>query len=262
MESSLYVDKGSQLHRLDPRAKLFGLIGVFVLALVFNHPGYLAGVMALVLAAGTMGRSLGNVKRTIKLLVILFAVSTVLWTVFVHGPTVIFRLGPIYGTRESLLYGIGMGLRLTSMIIAGLVFLSTTMVEEFTLGLRRLGVPFAISFALSTAFRLVPTLVGTASTVAEAQKARALDLESGGLITRTRKHLPLLLPILGYAIRSTDLLAMALESKGFGARAHRTSYLELKMKAADYFLLLASVALIAVCFWLRLQGYGVVLDRI
>ena len=48
MDPSLYLDRDTFVHRLDPRTKMFLLLGTFVLAFVFLDPLYLAGVMALV----------------------------------------------------------------------------------------------------------------------------------------------------------------------------------------------------------------------
>jgi energy-coupling factor transport system permease protein len=133
------------------------------------------------------------------------------------------------------------------MIIAGLIFLSTTKTEEIVLGLIRLRVPYQAAFAFSLAIRMVPTIIGTAVTVIEAQRSRGLDLESGGPLGRLRNHIPLLVPILLQTLRGTDQLAKALESRGFGARRERTSYLEIGFHAADA-LALALGALILVIF--------------
>jgi len=139
------------------------------------------------------------------------------------------------------------------MLISGLVFLSCTRVEEFTAGLRKLGVPFAVSFALSLAFRLVPLFFSTTATVIEAQKSRGLDLESGNILTKLRKYLPLLVPIFVYAIRDTDMLSMALESKGFHPKGERTYYLEPVMRRADWAVLLLLAAMNLFCLWVALK---------
>jgi energy-coupling factor transport system permease protein len=80
---------------------------------------------------------------------------------------------------------------------------------------------------------MVPTIIGTAVTVTEAQRSRGLDLESGGLLARVRTYIPLLVPIFLHTLRNTDQLAKALESRGFGARHERTSLLEIGLHARD-----------------------------
>ena len=53
MDPSLYLDRDTFVHRLDPRTKMLLLLGTFVLAFVFLNPLYLASVMALVLLLDT-----------------------------------------------------------------------------------------------------------------------------------------------------------------------------------------------------------------
>jgi len=262
MQASVYLDRGTFFHRLDPRAKLAGLVAFFVIALAFNHPGYAAGAWAAVLVAGAASRSLINLWRMRGLLGLLFVFAAVLWPFFAKGPTPLLHLGPISASRESLLYGLAVGLRLSAMVAAGMVFMSTTMVEEFAHGLRRLGLPYAVSFALAAAVRLVPTFLGSSAAVVEAQKSRGLDLESGHLFARLRKHIPVLVPVLVTAIRSTDLTAMALESKGFGAHHQRSYYLELRMRIADWVWVALALGGAGAAVYARLHGWGEVLPRL
>lgn len=258
----LYLDSNTPLHRLDPRAKLLGLLAAFALLLAFNHPLYTAGVAALIIAAAALSHSLPNLWRLRALFLLFFLFSLALWSVMLRGPTDIARLGHLHLTRESLLYAIAVGIRIDAMVAAGLVFLSTTRVEEFTAALRRLGLPFPVSFAFSLAFRFVPTFADSAYTIIQAQKSRGLDLESGGIVTRIRRHVPLLIPAVVGAVRTTDLLAMALESRGFGSSTPRTQYLDLKARWQDILVsALLLVAVSAAIYW-RLAGHGAVLPRV
>jgi energy-coupling factor transport system permease protein len=233
-----------------------------VLALTFNDPVYVGAVTASVGLLALLARCLANVWRLRAIFVLLLAFSSVLWSLMLRGPTEIFRLGPLVLTRESLLYGVAVGLRLDAIILAGLTFLSSTRVEELTAGLRRLGIPFHMSFAFSLAFRFVPTFADSAYTIIQAQRSRGLDLESGGLVTRIRRHVPLLIPAVVCAVRNTNILTMALESRGFGGTARRTEYLELRMKPADVLAALLVAAAVAGSICWRLTGHGAVLPRL
>jgi energy-coupling factor transport system permease protein len=127
-----------------------------------------------------------------------------------------------------------------------MIFLSTTRNEEITAALLRLGLPYRAAFAFSTALRLVPTFVGAGSTIAEAQRSRGLDLDKGNILERIRKYVPLMVPVLLTALRSTDQFAMALESKGFGARPQRTFLLQLRMRAIDWAFVFVTMAAVLV----------------
>jgi energy-coupling factor transport system permease protein len=142
------------------------------------------------------------------------------------------------------------------MISTGMILISTTRNEELVLGMIRMGVPYRVGFAISTSLRLVPTIASSTVTISQAQRSRGLDLDSGGPITRLRKFLPLLVPVFISTIRNTNIFAMALESKGFGAREVRTYYLRLKMKTVDYLVLGFSFAFMAASIALAILGYG------
>ena len=247
MNLFLYLDKQTPVHRLDPRTKIFLLLGSFVAAVLFFQPGPLSALLAVLLLYGAAGRALGNLRRIWFLLVSIAIISIVSWSVFTRGSTPIFwRV-----TWEGFHYGLGAAIKIDSMIIAGLIFLSTTKTEEIVLGLIRLRVPYQAAFAFSLAIRMVPTIIGTAVTVMEAQRSRGLDLASGGPLVRLRKHIPLLVPIFLHTLRNTDQLAKALESRGFGARRERTSYLEIGFHAADALALVAGALVLTIFFVIR-----------
>ena len=136
--------------------------------------------------------------------------------------------------------------------------LSTTRYEEFTLGLIRLGLPYRVGFAISTAFRMVPMIVASAYAVAQAQRSRGLDLDSGNIIRRVRKYLPLLVPVFLSMIRSTNTFVMALESRGFGARKARTFYLEIGFKKKDILCIACLSLLFTAATYFKMAGYGVI----
>src|ERR671932_969544 len=252
MDPSLYLDRDTWVHGLDPRTKMFLLVGMFALAFVFLNPLYQLAVLAVVLLFGYMARVLVNLKRIWFILVAIAIVSAILWSIFGHGRTPLF----LFVERESVLYGIGIALRLDITIIAGMIFLSTTRNEEVAIGLVRLGIPYRFAFAVSTALRMVPTIVTTGLTIGQAQRSRGLDLESGNIIQRIRNHLPLLVPVFVTTVRSTNVFSMALESKGFGARPGRTYFLHTAMGGRDALVIVGFVVLLAGCIALRVAGYG------
>ena len=59
-------------------------------------------------------------------------------------------------------------------------------------------------------------------TIVQAQRSRGHDIDSGNIVARLRKFAPIIIPVFVSTIRSTQVFAMALESKGFGAERQRT----------------------------------------
>lgn len=252
MDPFLYLDRDTWVHRLDPRTKMFLLIGAFVLAFLFVNPLYGLVVLAVVLAFGAMAKSLVNLKRIWFILLMIAVMSVIMWTIFATGETPLFW----FVEYEALLYGIGIALRIDTTVIAGMIFLSTTRNEEIATGLVKLGIPYRFAFAVSTALRLVPTVAATGSTIGQAQRSRGLDLDSGSIVERVRKHVPLLVPVFISTIRSTNVFSMALESKGFGASPKRTYFLRLAFGRTDALVLLILALLLVVAAVLRFAGFG------
>jgi energy-coupling factor transport system permease protein len=183
--------------------------------------------------------------------VTVFLFSIVIWTLL---PGVSRLTSSPHHLITSSSPGLTTGLKLAAMIVCSVLFMATTRNEALTLGLLRLGLPYPAAFAFSTALRLVPSLVGAAVTIIQAQKTRGLDVEAGSPLARARKHVPLLVPIIASALRSTNTFAMALEARGFRARRDRTSLLSLRLTAADWAVITLGAALLALALWLYWIG--------
>jgi energy-coupling factor transport system permease protein len=231
---------------------MIGVLIVFSICLCFNHPLYMAVITLGVTFVAISAKALPNFWRLRYILILLFFFSTAMWPFFVKGPTSLWSWGRLQVSRESILYGFAMGLRLVTFVGTGLTFLSATRNEELTNGLIRMGCPYPIAFAISTALRLVPTFAGAGATIIQAQVSRGLDLESGNILRRVGKFVPQAVPLFIYAIRHTNLLAMALESKGFSPQSKRTMYYEPRMGTIDYIVLFALMVLLAIFLYLRL----------
>ncbi len=260
MNIFLYLDRKTWVHRLDPRTKMIGVLIAFIICLCFNHPLYMAMVSLAVMGVGLSAKALPNFWRFRFLLLLLILFSLVLWPFFVKGLTPLWTWGPIKVTKESVFYGVAMGLRLATFVAVGLIFLSSTRNEELTNGLIRLGLPYPIAFALSTSFRLIPTFAGAGATIVQAQVSRGLDLASGNIFTRAARFIPLAVPLFLYAIRHTNLLAMALESKGFSPESKRTLFYEPHMQPIDFIVIFLLGLILLLLLYLRIELHlGVIL---
>lgn len=262
MDIYLYLDKKTFIHHLHPITKIFGLLLLFILAMTFNHPLYAFCLLIFILVIVAISKSFHNLIRIKTMLILLIVFSCIFWTFFVKGSTLLWEFWRLKVYKESLFYALAMGLRFDTVLICGMIFLSCTKIEEFTVGLNKLGLPFSMSFALSLAFRLVPTFTGTTETVIQAQKSRGLNLDDGGILQRIKKHAPMVIPIFIYAIRNADLLAMSLESKSFGSNKSRTYYKEFKSNITDYLVMIFLLLLDMVCIYMRVNQFGVVLNRL
>jgi energy-coupling factor transport system permease protein len=259
---TLYIRKDTAISRLDPRAKLVATVALFALAMTFNHPLYVLGLLLLeAILIGASGASV-NVRRFKTLLLLLLVFSAILWSLFLREGSVWLRLGPVTLYRESSLFALAMGMRLVAMVLAGLIFLSSTMVEEFVFALRKSGLPLPVAFAFSLAFRMVSQVFRTVGMVKQAQQIRGLDLDAGGIVRRIKNHIPLLIPIFIFSIKSAESLTRALEARGFRCTRKPTPFIIRKVTLLDYAVMALSVIAASAAIILRIKGFGEVLPRL
>ena len=245
------------IHRLDPRTKLGLLLVSFIMVLLPQRPEVVAVATLLVLGHLSLARAWRLLRPVRWLLFALALFSLGIWSWMAQGPTpLVWRL-----SRESLAFGAANFLKLGTMMVAGLILLATTPVEELFLGLVKLRLPYPGAFAFALALRWVPEVFATAVRVREAQEVRGLAWEGGGrggVLTRLRRYLPLLAPIFLLTLRRSQAMSWALEARGFQRSRERTYLLEIRLGAGDWLAL--ALAALFLSFFILLHLWR--LDRI
>jgi energy-coupling factor transport system permease protein len=252
MDAEIYIDNNSFIHRLDPRVKIIIFLLTFVAILLFENPLWMIPITILIVVQLIVSGALVNMRRIRYILIVLSVSSMILWNLFSTGETVLFWRISV----ESLSFAIARTLLMLLMISTGMILITSTRNEELVNGMIRLGMPYRVGFAISTALRLVPTIVSSTITISQAQRSRGLDLDSGNLLERLKKFMPLLVPVFISTIRSTNIFGMALESKGFGAKKDRTFYLVLEMRQVDYIVLALAILFVLASVYFAILGYG------
>jgi energy-coupling factor transport system permease protein len=212
----LYQEATTPFHLLHPLTKLLLLLFCIVIPFLAKT-SLLAGViLVFYLTLLVFARGAGNLKKFWKMLLIFWLFTFAIWSV----------VPKIRGAEWSFENAALLATRIDTFVLAGLLFVTITRIEEFTFGLTRIGIPYKVAFALSLGFRLVPLFYQNLQTIVAAQKSRGVDLESGGLSGKARKYGPIIAALISYSLRNADLMAMSLEAKGFGYPGKRTSYLQ------------------------------------
>jgi energy-coupling factor transport system permease protein len=145
-----------------------------------------------------------------------------------------------------------MTLRFVVLVESFSVFFLTTSPDHLGLALEQSRVPYEFAFAFTTAVRFVPVLAEEAQTIMDAQKARGLELEKGGILKRIRNYVPVLIPLIVSAIRRSLELAEAMESRAWGATKKRTNLYALKLHRGDFALLAITSGVLVVAVYVRL----------
>ena len=235
----------SPVHRLDPRIKFLYVCTIFVVAIMFFEllPLVILFLMQLpfVFVARVQRQWLRSLRGAAFLAAIIF------------GTNLLFRF--IYAGYALLLtdveYASAMTLRFVVLVESFSVFFLTTSPDHLGLALEQSRVPYEFCFAFTTAVRFVPVLAEEAQTIMDAQKARGLELEKGNFLKRIRNYIPILIPLIISAIRRSLELAEAMESRAWGAIKKRTNLYVLKIRRADFLLILISILIIIAALYAR-----------
>lgn len=224
MALTLYLDHRTWVHRLHPVVRLVTMIAIFICAFVVERPQFLIPLALFITVLLIWTRSLRNIYRLRYLFALIFIMTFLIWT-WRYGPDgepTWFVLGPLEISHTAPLFALGMALKLIVFLASGILFLSTTRIEELAYALTRFGIPYKIGFTMTLAFRLVPVFIDAALTVVQAQRCRGLDFDRGSLWERLRRYIPIIVPVFMGGLRRADNMAMALEARGFQTGNRRT----------------------------------------
>ena len=230
----------SPIHNLDPRMKFLYVIVIFIVAIAFYQiiPLLILFILQIpfVLLARVQKQWLRSLRGAALLAAFIFTIN-VATTFFISG----YNL-----TAPDIERASAMTLRFIVLVESFSVFFLTTSPDHLGLALENSKVPYEFAFAFTTAVRFVPVLAEEAQTIMDAQKARGLELEKGGLLKRIRNYIPVLIPLIVSAIRRSLELAEAMESRAWGATKKRTNLYLLKLHKGDYGLLAIIILIIVI----------------
>jgi len=233
------------IHRLDPRAKFVLTASIFTAAVLYFHLLPLLVIFLIQLPIVAAARVWRGWLRTLRgglYIAVLILVTNLISFYFYKGRVF---------TLEMVEYSLSMTLRFIVLVASFSIFFLTTSPDRLSLALEKLHIPYEFTFAFITAIRFVPVLAEEAQSIIDAQRARGLELERGGLFKRVRNYIPILLPLIVNSIRRSLELAEAMESRAFGAVRERTNLYELEMGGLDYAVLMLSIALMAIAIYIR-----------
>jgi energy-coupling factor transport system permease protein len=236
----------SPIHNLDPRMKFLYVCVVFVAAILFGELIPLIALFLLpipfVVLAGVQKEWLRSLRGAAFLAGFIFIVNIA--SNFLTSGYVL--------TAAAVETSAAMTLRFVVLVESFSVFFLTTSPDHLGLALEQTRVPYEFAFAFTTAVRFVPVLAEEAQTIMDAQKARGLELEKGGILKRIRNYVPVLIPLIVSAIRRSLELAEAMESRAWGATKKRTNLYALRLHRGDFALLAITIGVLVVAVYVRL----------
>lgn len=236
-----YVIAKSPMHRLDPRIKLVSLI--FVIAFIFVAGNFVGlGAMALLVFVGMLfsGVRISQYLRSLRAVIILVLFTSV-FNLFYGDGDVLVQWGPMQITTGGVRTAIFVVVRVVVLIMASSILTFTTSPNQLTDAMERLMKPLSyikvpvheIAMMMTIAIRFIPTLLEETDKIMSAQKARGADMESGGLLSRAKALVPVLIPLFVSSFRRAFDLAMAMESRCYNGGKGRTKMRVLHLNLFD-----------------------------
>ena len=109
----------------------------------------------------------------------------------------------------------------------------TTDPVDFVVALIHQGrLPVRVGYAVFAAYRFMPLIQEELDNIRAAHQVRG-DTHRPGLIARVRQTFGYAIPLLAISVRRAERVALAMDSRGFGARPDRTYFRSTRLSRAD-----------------------------
>ncbi len=236
---------------IDARIRIFaGLVAVVLISILLKPTPYLVLSTTLVVLLIALKVTQKDLRRLFLFLLPMAAITLALHLLFNRsGHTPIGSILGLSISREALDSGLMFCWRLALFLGAAQVATLMISANDFALGIWRLLSPLqfvnsainGIGMALWVAIRFIPEIFAQYHQIEFAQKARGATF-GGGLVSRVRSVVPLLIPVTASAIRKSDVLGDALTVRGWGVCKRRSFYNNRPLRWLDYAFLVMTLA--------------------
>lgn len=249
-----YYPGNSLIHRIDARFKFFlsitMMIGLFFLSGLLPFILYAVFIIVLIIMTGIPVRQImASLKPILFIIIFAFIIN-----LFSYQGTELWSVGRLTITYEGLYSGLRMAARLSLIIITSSVFLTLTTtplnvadaMESIMSPLQKIGFPsHEISMMMSIALRFVPNLMEETDKIMKAQSSRGARYDTGGVITRARGLVSILVPLFVSCFRRAEELAVAMEARCYNGAKGRTKLNVMKAGRTDYIFTMICLLMLA-----------------
>ncbi len=248
-----YINRESVIHRMSGATKLIVLILWSLAAMTSFDTRFLAllPILAFILF-GLSKIRFSDVKFLLWFTFVFMVLNNLLIYIFspehgvtIYGSRTILLEG--YGrwtlTAEQLFYHLNVVLKYLATIPVVILFVSTTDPSEFASSLSKIGINYKVAYSVSLALRYIPDIQREFHDIMISQQARGLEMASKkqNIIKRLKNASAMLFPLIISSMDRIEVIANAMELRGFGKHKKRSWYSERPFRAPDY------TAIIFVC---------------
>jgi len=254
-----YIPRESWFHKQDPRARLISILLIFT-SIIFT-PGLLGLILGLIsvgflyyLAKLPLKNTWSSIKRALPFILIL-AILQILFHQAAEGEIILWEILGLEISQKALIDALILIIRFIVLIILLNAFVMSLSTSQVTAAiyhlfkpLENLGFPVNdLTMVVQITMRYLPLIAQLAEKTTKAQAARGADWEQRGFnpIKQAKRVFPLIVPLIVNSLKRAEIMALAMESRGFYAGQKRSSFHVLQFTWAD-------IALVTISFLLSL----------
>ena len=238
--TSAPVPRSRFLHHLNPLAKVAAVLPAWV-ALLFTRDivtplvFVVLGVALILVGARLRPAIVVGLLVVLPAIVLVMAVSFGFWTDAsrVADQRILFSIGAYDYTVGALAVGLATSLRLGALVTLALVGGLTTTGPDLARALvAQLRIPYRIGYTAIAAYRFLPRFGSELMLIRQAQRVRGVA-GGWGPIAAVRRAFAAVVPLLASSIRHAERMALAMESRAFGAHPTRTERTPSRWRVRD-----------------------------
>ncbi|MCE4027445.1 energy-coupling factor transporter transmembrane protein EcfT [Microbacterium sp. Au-Mic1] len=237
------------MHGLNPLAKLGAVLPAMALLLFVRDLAtplafLVLAYMVLLTGARLTARIWAVLLLAIPAGILVLGLSMALWTdpAQVAATPAVLQIGAWQLHAGALEAGFATGLRLAAILALSLISgLTTTGPDVVRAGVQQLRIPYRIGYTALAAYRFVPRFGYELSVIRAAHRVRGTH-GGRGPFARVARGWGYIVPLLASAIRHAERVALAMDSRAFGAHPTRTERHEVPFRARDLLFLILMLA--------------------
>ena len=247
---SLYVDRDSLIHKIDPITKLIytfvSVVSPFIMPTILVSSIFVLANLIIL----AMGKVLKKVIPIISFVFLIIITIFIIQGMFYGGnQTELFSIFSLTFYVEGLIYALRIAMRAVNILLTFSLLILTAKPSELIESMVRRGLSPKIGYVMHSVLQIIPIMSSKASTIMDAQKSRGMETE-GNLWIRMKAFIPLIGPLVMNSLVDTHERSIALEVRSFSADTKKTFLNEERIPPGmKYLRILFIIIFIAVIVW-------------
>jgi energy-coupling factor transport system permease protein len=239
MNLALYGDDSKGIIRLDPRTKLLIFFVSGALSLTSHHiaPLALYGMLlcVILILCGQKAFALGSYVALLVGLYLRYCIG-------------------LQGSSSGVLLTIVSALVMMALfcfpiVMSFCLITQTTRISQFMAAFQAMRLPTKVIIPIAVLFRFIPSVADEWTGIRKAMAFRGISLEPLAIVKAPLKTVEyILIPLLFSSVAVMEEMAAAALARGIDSDGQRSSYEEVKLRAADY-IVIAAFLLLAICLF-------------